>query len=125
MTAPSTNGQAPASQRWIQCIYAQIAERHDASGKPQPDQITTAASYGLQPVVLRSTPPARSVPKTKPPGLPVGVEVTCEDRVLRYDIEPDNGRELLPNEVAAMRAWLLWRWSQYASVAPPAKPSPV
>src|SRR5581483_1106446 len=106
MTAP-----AQSTKDWIQTVYIQITPRpKDHKGEIQADEITMASSYGQVPVVLKQPAPDRPRPKTKEPRLPGGVHVTCEDRVLVWNIAENGDRELSPPEISQCRNWLAWRW---------------
>lgn len=93
MTAPATK------QRWYRSVYATFNE-----GLDKPPTIATA--YAAGPVSMSGKAPAIARPKTDAPPLPPGCRITCEERVLIWDRDSD----LQPNEIAAARHWLGWRW---------------
>lgn len=107
---------APNVRHWFQSVVCQITPRPPVQDKvtgkmiEQPDEILIHPTYGQAAATLTKKAPKRPVPSSEAPPLPAGVQRTCDDRVLVYDVNSNGDRELSGLEIGQCRNWLMWRW---------------
>ena len=110
MTGPATQ-----TRRWRRYVYAAFStipdgkggEVKDENGKPKLSAVVGSV-FSVHAPQFSHEHPKSPKPSGKEPALPTGCQITEGDTLITITRAKDNDVE--PNEIAAARDWLSWRW---------------